>query len=304
MRENPGDVTDVFSHLLALARARSVLSGGLVAGGAWAVAFPATDQVKFWGIRRGTATLDTGMGTPLPLRAGDVLLFRAPGPHVLAGTPDAPPVPLAALAGGRLGAVVRHGDGDDFYMIGGKVELDAGHAPLLFGGLPPLLRLAGDSAAAQPVHWILDRLVAERDAALPGMEAASAQLAQLMLIEILRAHVGGAGSIGSGYLKASVDRRLAPALRLLHGDPGRAWRLPELAAACAMSRAAFAAYFKQVAGTSPLRYLAELRMRLAQGRLRDGATIARLADEFGYASESAFSHAFKRILGVAPSRVR
>lgn len=304
MRENPDGVTDPFSHLLALARARSVLSGGLVAGGDWAVAFPATEQVKFWGIRRGAAVLDAATPTPVQLRAGDVLLFRAPGPHVLAGTPGAQPVPLDTLAGGRRGAVLHHGGGDGFYMIGGKVELDAGYAPLLFGGLPPLVHIAGDSAAAQPIHWILDRLVAERDAALPGMEAASAQLAQLMLIEILRAHIAGAGTLTSGHLKASADRRLAPALRLLHGAPGRAWRLPELAAACAMSRAGFAAYFKSVAGTSPLRYLAELRMRLAQGRLRDGASIARLAEEFGYASESAFSHAFKRILGTPPSAVR
>ena len=304
MFENPDLDVDLLSHLLTLVRARSTLSGGLIAGGAWAVAFPATSQVKFWGVRRGTACVDFGTGDPLRLDAGDVVLFHAPGPHVLAGMADAQPVPLGDLTEGRAGAVLRHGDTDEFFMIGGKVDLDDSCAPLLFGGLPSVLRLPADAPQARQVHWILDRLVAERDAALPGADAVCAQLAQLMLIEILRAHVADADRLATGYFRAGADRRLAPALRLLHADPGRAWRLPELAAACAMSRSGFAARFKAVAGTSPVQYLTELRMRLAGRRLRDGATVAQLAAEYGYGSESAFSHAFKRVLGHAPRHER
>jgi AraC-like DNA-binding protein len=304
MREHPGDLV---SDLLELARVRSALSGGLRAGGDWAVAFPATRQVKFWGIRHGRAWIDFGTGAPLAAQAGDIFLFHAPGPHVLASTPGVPALPLEQLAGSRAGAVLRHGDAgrDDFFMIGGKVDLDPGCAPLLFGGLPPVLRLDGNAAHAPGVHWILDRLVAERDAALPGAAAACAQLAQLMLIQILRAHLAEPERLGSGPFRALADRRLAPALRLMHGDPGRPWRLPELAAACAMSRAGFAGHFRTVAGAAPLQYLAELRMRLAQRRLREGDTgIARLAQEFGYGSESAFSHAFKRVTGMSPKQFR
>lgn len=302
MRENPE--TDLLSHLLALAHARSALSGRLLAGGAWAAAFEAGDRVRFWGVRRGAATLDLGAGAPLPIEAGDVLLFRAVGPHVLTGTPGAVPVALASMVEGRAGPTLRLGSGEDFDMIGGKVELDDGVEPLLFGGLPPLLRLAGNDPRAQPIHWIMERLVAERAAPRAGTDAACAQLAQLMLIEILRAHGDDAARLGSGYFRAVTDRRLAPALRRMHDRPGHDWRLPELAAACAMSRAGFAACFREVAGTSPLRYLAELRMRLARRRLDEGASIAKLAQEFGYASESAFSHAFKRVLGRAPAHLR
>lgn len=304
MRKTPDVSADLLSHLLSLARTRAAWSGGLVAGGRWAVAFAPTPHVKFWGVRRGSATVRFGMDAPLHVGAGDVLLFNAPGAHVLAGAPDAEPMPLAHIAQGRPGAVLRHGDGDDFFMIGGKAELEDGCAPLLFGGLPPVLRLAGDAPQAAGIHWILDRLVAERDAGLPGADAACTQLAQLMLIEILRAHATDAGRLGAGYFRAAADRRLAPALRLLHADPGRTWRLPELAAACAMSRAGFAAHFKAAAGVSPLHYLTELRMRLAGRHLRDGATVAQVAARFGYASESAFSHAFKRVLGRPPRFAR
>lgn len=304
MRETPDSSGDLLSHLLALARTRAAWSGGLVAGGRWAVAFPSTPHVKFWGVRRGSATVRFGSREPVRIDAGDVLLFNAPSEHVLAGAPDADAIPLAHLAHDRPGAVLHHGTGDDFFMIGGKAALEDGCAPLLFGGMPPLLRLAGDTPQATRIHWILDRLVAERDARLPGADAACAQLAQLMLIEILRAHAADAGRLGAGYFRVGADRRLAPALRLLHTDPGRTWRLPELAAACAMSRAGFATHFKAAAGVTPLQYLAELRMRLALGQLRDGATVAQVAARLGYASESAFSHAFKRVLGKPPRLAR
>ncbi|MFK3737405.1 AraC family transcriptional regulator [Massilia sp. TN1-12] len=305
MIENPDAIDDLFSDLLELVRARSALSGGLRAGGRWAVAFPATSRVKFWGIRSGAAWIDLGDGAPLLAQAGDVFLFHAPGPHVLRTDGAGLPVALDTLAAGRRGAILQLGDGDDFFMIGGKVDLDEGSAPLLFGGLPPVLRLPAASPRAPGVHWILDRLVAEREAGLPGSGAASAQLAQLMLIEILRAHIAEPALLGSGYFKALADRRLAPALRLMHGEPGRAWRLPELAAACAMSRAGFADHFKRVAGASPLHYLTELRMRLARRRLRQGGVgLARLAGEYGYGSESAFSHAFKRVFGESPKAFR
>ncbi|TIW06219.1 MAG: helix-turn-helix transcriptional regulator, partial [Mesorhizobium sp.] len=63
-----------------------------------------------------------------------------------------------------------------------------------------------------------------------------------------------------------------PALRLMHGDPARAWHLEELAKACAMSRTSFAVHFRTVAGIAPLAYLTEWRMRLAERALREERT--------------------------------
>jgi len=299
---------DLVSELLDLMNARSVLSGGLLAGGAWAIRFPPSTQLKFWGIQRGRAWIVFEGRPPLRAEAGDVFLFHGAGPHLLASDLDAEPVPLAQVAAARLGAMNHHGDGNEFLMFGGKVELDAGCEPLLFAGLPPLIYLPGQEKRTGAIHWVLERLVQERDAALPGWQQAGVQLAHLMFIGILRVWLADPdqpGQPGSGLLRAAGDPRLAPALRLMHGAPGRAWRLAELAQAAAMSRASFALRFKRVAGTSPLHYLTALRMRLAQKQLRSsGASLAQLAETFGYASESAFSNAFKRVLGQAPSTYR
>ena len=68
---------------------------------------------------------------------------------------------------------------------------------------------------------------------------------------------------------------------------------------------AFALRFKAVAGVAPLAYLTAWRMRLAQRALRDeDVNVAELATQLGYASESAFSHAFKREVGVGPRAYR
>ena len=59
------------------------------------------------------------------------------------------------------------------------------------------------------------------------------------------------------------------------------------------------------AGVGPLGYLTEWRMRLAERALRQsGTSVAKLAETLGYASESAFSHAFKRVTGRAPKWAR
>jgi AraC-like DNA-binding protein len=72
-----------------------------------------------------------------------------------------------------------------------------------------------------------------------------------------------------------------------------------------MSRSSFAERFKSAAGVAPLTYLTEWRMRLAERVLRDeDASVFELAESLGYASESAFSNAFKRVTGTSPRQYR
>jgi AraC-like DNA-binding protein len=72
-----------------------------------------------------------------------------------------------------------------------------------------------------------------------------------------------------------------------------------------VSRTTFAERFRTVAGMPPLTYLNQWRMLLARRALRDrGLPITALATELGYASDSAFSTAFKRVVGESPLRYR
>ena len=68
-----------------------------------------------------------------------------------------------------------------------------------------------------------------------------------------------------------------------------------------MSRSTFALKFKETVGTSPMEYLTRWRMLLASDRLANsGDPISVIALSLGYESESAFSTAFKRVMGCSP----
>ena len=68
-----------------------------------------------------------------------------------------------------------------------------------------------------------------------------------------------------------------------------------------MSRSTFALRFKETVGESPLEYLTRWRMLLAGDKLENSSdSISVIALSLGYQSESAFSTAFKRVMGSSP----
>jgi AraC-like DNA-binding protein len=297
---------DPFSDFLHLVSARSVMSGGLVAGGAWAIAVPPPETIKFWGVARGSCWLSIdGEAEPIHLEDGDVFLSSTPRALVMASDLAAPCVDLSEVLKHRVGATAQLGSGDDCYVIIASVELSADYDRLFRDAIPPSIHVRAGSRRAQILSWLMDQLVEEREDDPPGAGVASVQLAHLMFIQILRAHFDTADLLAAGWLRAVTDKRIAPALRLMHGDPGRSWQLGELAKAAAMSRATFALYFKSVAGIAPMSYLTEWRMRLAEKALRENlAHIGDVGRSLGYKSESAFSNAFKRVTGRSPIHFR
>jgi AraC-like DNA-binding protein len=298
---------DPLSQILELLDARCLVTGGLAAGGSWARRFPQPDAVKFMALAEGECWLvmEELPGPPLHLETGDVIVVNGKRALALVSDPALVPPPEPGPYDHSADGIGYLGDGRDFYMLGGHVAVDPARQNLLLEVLPPLIHIRNASPEAAALRWLLDQLVRERAAARPGAEVAIAQLAQLLFVQALRAHLAGGGPAARGWLKALGDERIAPALCLMHGDPARPWELGELARAVAMSRTGFAARFKAVVGTAPLAYLIGWRMQLAERDLRrSDVPVSTLARTLGYSSESAFSNAFKRTMGVAPKRYR
>jgi AraC-like DNA-binding protein len=131
------------------------------------------------------------------------------------------------------------------------------------------------------------------------------RLPELVLIEVLRVHLASAPAVDHGWLAALHDPVLAPALAQLHRAPERRWTVAELAAEAAVSRSSLDERFRQVLGRSPIRYLTEWRMHLAEDLLANtDSGVAAVARKVGYDSEEAFSRAFKRAHGASPSHWR
>jgi AraC-like DNA-binding protein len=295
---------DPFADILRLTEAKSIVAGRAVAGGTWSLHIPASGQIVFAAILSGHCWLRVdGRKKALRLSEGDVGLLSGRSGFVICSRLSARPIELTLKDTWNSQKAI--GEGADCTWLAGRVTLHPSSASLLIEALPSLVLVRAGSPAAEPLQWIVRQLIEEQTSTLPGASIASAQLAQLFFIKILRAHLAGPNAVPRGWLRAVTDERLVHALRLIHGDPSRALGLTELAKAAGMSRTRFAVHFKAVAGVAPLTYLTAWRMRLAQRALREEDTsIVRLASSLGYASESAFSHAFKRVTGVAPRNYR
>jgi AraC-like DNA-binding protein len=194
------------------------------------------------------------------------------------------------------------GGGAPCRMICGAVRFDHPAAQNLVELLPGIVRVEGSlSADVAHMQSTLALIAAETVEPRPGGEAVVTRLADILVIQAIRAWIETDPGARAGWLGALRDERIGRALNLIHAEPERNWTVAALARAVAMSRSAFAARFTELVGVPVLRYLTEWRMRLAQDRMEaDGVTVATVAAELGYGSESAFARAFKRVTGTAP----
>jgi AraC-like DNA-binding protein len=297
---------DPLSDVLTLLNPRSAISARLVAGGAWAMEFPAYDGVKFTAIAAGTCFLAVDrMEQIIPLKAGDCYLLTDGSPYRLGSDLNQPPIDARAVFEIAGGGIARYGDVANFAAIGGKFTFDAVDASVLFNAMPPVIHIDATSDQAAVIRWVLTQLVEEVSNAAAGATLMADHLAHIMLVQALRAYLASAGSHPVGWLGGLADERLAVAMRLIHGNPSEKWTVDGLATAAGMSRSAFAKRFKTLVGSAPLDYLIQWRMRLAARDLLGGAkTVSTISQSLGYESESAFSNAFKRVMGRAPTHYK
>ena len=301
---------DPLEDVLALLRVASSVSAPLVAGGRWAVAFPPPAGVKFVAVRRGTCLLRVEGGAagdddPIRLGPGDCCLVTRPRPFVLGSDLSLPPEPAPPVFRSAVDGVARAGDGDELVALGGSFDFGRRAHALLLDGLPPVVRVPAGTPQADALDWALARIDQEVRHPSVGSRLVADHLALVMLVEVLRVHLTTGAPAAPGLLAALADPVVAPALRALHAEPARAWTVRELAGTAAVSRSTLAARFAAALGQGPLEHLTAWRMELAAERLRTGDdTLATIARDVGYGSESALSTAFKRVTGSSPRDYR
>lgn len=188
-------------------------------------------------------------------------------------------------------------DGADTQLVCASLDFDGGAGNALAAALPDYLVL--DLEDAPTLAGTLDWLFNEAFDGICGREAMMDRLFEMLVIQLLR-HILTSREQSPGLMAGLADPRLARALSLMHDTPAKAWTVAELSAAANMSRASFAEHFRQVVGQTPVDYLVSWRVSLAQKRLREGKSIALIADEVGYESPSALARAFRRKTGVSP----
>jgi AraC-like DNA-binding protein len=285
-----------------------VLSARFEAAEPWALRFAAYRHVKFVGVVKGDRWVwIEGVTLPAKMKAGDFCLLTDGLPYCFASDPGVNPDDGEWVMANQLGAdgIVRYGRGEmDSMSVGGLFEFDGDMSGLLLNLLPPLVLVSADSPDARQLSAALELIRAETEAVKPGAAAMAASVANIVLVNILRAHLAASPG-SSGWLGALADQRIGAALRMVHQDIARRWTIAELASAVGMSRTAFIERFKDRVGVPPLEYLIRWRMTLARDALKMGNdNLSAIAAAVGYASETTFSSTFKKMFGQSPGRYR
>jgi AraC-like DNA-binding protein len=147
--------------------------------------------------------------------------------------------------------------------------------------------------------------LAEARSPRPGGAGVLAKLAEVLFIEVLRLHMNQQSEGRTGWLAGVNDRIVGAALKALHKEPAHAWTLESLAQTAGTSRSVLAERFQLLVGSSPMQYLTQWRMLLASNLLcRSNTPLARIAEEVGYQTDTAFSRAFRREFGAPPAAWR
>lgn len=167
----------------------------------------------------------------------------------------------------------------------------------------PLTIPVGRSAVGELARSSMNRLISSRNregeaaiiaarmkAALPAL--ASKLGKELSTLPCVRTSTG-----------AHVLRKVKLAQEYLHSVVDRPVTLQELASATGVSQFHLLRMFTASIGKTPAAYHREVRLRLVMQTSREKKLpLGMVADRFGFAGISSFSHAYRRAFGCAPSR--
>lgn len=241
------------------------------------------------------------------LAPGDLALVTAGWAHRLASDPSAPCATLADARRSRLPGTLASfqlgGDGAPGRLLCGAYRFHGDLCKEVVRSLPPVTVVR--SGELDGLAELVELMAAETAGDRSGRSLVLDRLLDVLFTVVLRATLDRAGDRAPGWHRALADPDICRAIGLVHAAPERAWTLAEWARDAGLSRATFARRFHATVGVAPMTYLTRWRMELAAELLASTRQpIGHIGRRVGYANEAAFSAAFRRHHGIAPSEHR
>jgi AraC-like DNA-binding protein len=139
-----------------------------------------------------------------------------------------------------------------FWMFSLRSNIGPVHVQPLARLLPPLVLVKANHAQTLTLHTSLGLLASEMGEPAPDSEIVVNRLADVLFVQMLRAHIASREHpCNKGWLRAVFDPQIGLALKSMHDNVAAPWTVESLAAACGMSRSAFAHKFKDLVGEAP-----------------------------------------------------
>ena len=295
---------DLLSSVLRELRLESATYRSLVLRGEW--------RLRFDGPLRGVHIVASGHphlalddGTTHGLGPGDLVVLPQADAHTMSSSAGVRRAPYSSreLAERSPDVEAVFGEGaEEVRIVCGVFFLaDAAHPAV--AGFPSCIRVPADAQGAPWLAGLTAALVAEAVERGPGSDVVMARLSDALVTRALRYHLETSDQ--PGWLHGLRDPAISRALSALHADLAQSWTVAGLAREAGLSRTSFAAKFTELVGQSPMEYAFGCRMRRTEALLRGNRlTIAAIAHQVGYGSESALSAAFTRYSGTTPGAYR
>lgn len=298
--------TDPLTSLLALLRPQNAVCSGFQLGGDWSVAFrDLGSSIKCYVELKGHCYLQIEEEkTATRLNEGDCIVMPTGKSFILSSNPTLTPTPAETLFRDTQMGEIRHiNDGDDFLLAGNRFEIQTWLHEKLASFLPAALFIKSANSQQQ-LRAQLDAMMREIHDADIGSTLVAQNLAHIMLIQAMRYYMHESHQ-QKNWFAALSDKKVSKAIIAIHNAPAATWSLVKLAHIAGMSRSVFADKFKALLNISPMQYVTWWRMLLACDRLQEtNDNIITIANDLGYASDTAFSTAFKRTMGKPPAAFR
>jgi AraC-like DNA-binding protein len=275
----------------------------------WALSVPQQAAARFYFIARRGCWLLTPAKEWLELRDGDALLLPRGAAHALASAPDPAPTTTECCQTqkicGNIFDVQGGGDGERTLLLSANMTFNVDSDHPLLRMMPEMMRMSELAASEPGTPHLLEAMAREVEMDRVGAGGILARLADVLAASLIRSWVENRCGNAAGWIAAARCPEIGRVLAAIHLNPDHDWTVASLARLMGASRSGFAERFASVVGETPARYVAQVRMQQARQWLaRDKARISVVAQRLGYESEAAFSRAFKRVIGVAPSQVR
>ncbi|HHL2559420.1 TPA: AraC family transcriptional regulator [Yersinia enterocolitica] len=305
--------SELISELLLEMRLRGVQYRRLQTGSEFGVGFSnRPGHAYFHYIAVGTALLRTHDGTLYELKAGSMVFMPQGEAHQLISDVSCSFQHIDTLGSAPLGEAVSgintcpsSHPTPSTVLFYGCMEFDLGGMQGLGKLMPQAIVVEANEQIYPGLVPILGAMKFEICSGRAGFAGILARLAEVAAAMIVRGWIENGSENAAGLIAALRDPRLARAILAIHRDTSREWSVAELAAQSHVSRSVFAERFKSIIGIPPLRYVREVRMRIAgHWIIHDKISIDTVALRLGYASQAAFSRAFKRINGYPPGAMR
>jgi AraC-like DNA-binding protein len=299
---------DILTDIISLMRPRAISWRTVEAHGRWGMSVPCRDIPVFCLVLAGQCWYVPMRGEPLLMKQGDYLLMRATARYCLVSDLDASGTLRSLEAGVANDEYVRWNEGasgEETRLVGGYFEIGPEHSALFSEMLPDFLHIRSSDEEAGRLTRLIAIIGEESGSDLPGHDLVMSRLVEVMLVEVWRRPLNGIDSREVGWFSGMADPHIHLALRRMHANVAYHWTVDGLAKDIGMSRAAFARRFTERVGVAPGTYLSNWRIALAKEALINSErSIADIALSIGYLSDSAFSTAFARVVGVAPAAFR